>query len=38
MTNASENVGVRHGRGTGVPDPVDVHVGTRIGRGGCCLA
>ena len=30
MSKAAENVGVRHGRGTGVPDPVDVHVGTRI--------
>jgi transcriptional regulator with XRE-family HTH domain len=30
MNKALENVGARHGRGTGVPDPVDVHVGTRI--------
>src|SRR3954465_4724920 len=30
MNKALENVGAGHGRGTGVPDPVDVHVGTRI--------
>jgi transcriptional regulator with XRE-family HTH domain len=30
VSKFSETVGVRHGRGTGVPDPVDVHVGTRI--------
>ena len=27
---SAENVGARHGRGTGVPNPVDVHVGARI--------
>src|SRR4051795_11093845 len=30
MNKALENVGARHGRGIGVPDPVDVHVGARI--------
>jgi transcriptional regulator with XRE-family HTH domain len=30
LSKAAENVSARHGRGTGVPDPVDVHVGTRI--------
>jgi transcriptional regulator with XRE-family HTH domain len=28
--SAEEGGGVRYGRGTGVPDPVDVHVGARI--------
>ena len=30
MTNTQDDGGGRHGRGTGVPDPVDVHVGSRI--------
>jgi len=30
VNKAVDNVGARHGRGTGVPDPVDVHVGVRI--------
>jgi len=30
VTNTPEEAGGRHGRGTGVPDPVDVHVGSRI--------
>jgi transcriptional regulator with XRE-family HTH domain len=30
VSKAADNVSARHGRGTGVPDPVDVHVGTRI--------
>src|SRR5215218_2507152 len=28
--SAEEGGGVRYGRGTGIPDPVDVHVGARI--------
>jgi transcriptional regulator with XRE-family HTH domain len=28
--SAEDGGGGRHGRGTGVPDPVDVHVGSRI--------
>ena len=30
MSKSAEDGGGRHGRGTGVPDPVDVHVGSRI--------
>src|SRR5690348_2039760 len=30
VTNTAEDAGGRHGRGTGVPGPVDVHVGSRI--------
>jgi transcriptional regulator with XRE-family HTH domain len=30
VNRSAEDVGGRHGRGTGVPDPVDVHVGSRI--------
>jgi transcriptional regulator with XRE-family HTH domain len=28
--SAEDSGGARHGRGTGVPDPIDVHVGARI--------
>jgi transcriptional regulator with XRE-family HTH domain len=30
VSKSAEDGGGRHGRGTGVPDPVDVHVGSRI--------
>ena len=30
MSKSADEGASRHGRGTGVPDPVDVHVGTRI--------
>lgn len=30
LSKSTDDVGGRHGRGTGVPDPVDVHVGSRI--------
>jgi transcriptional regulator with XRE-family HTH domain len=30
VSKSAEDAGGRHGRGTGVPDPVDVHVGSRI--------
>jgi hypothetical protein len=30
MKKSTTHVAVRHGRGTGVPDPVDIHVGARI--------
>lgn len=30
MGKSADNVIARHGRGTGVPDPVDIHVGGRI--------
>jgi len=30
VSKSADEGGGRHGRGTGVPDPVDVHVGSRI--------
>jgi transcriptional regulator with XRE-family HTH domain len=30
LAAADDDRGVRYGRGTGIPDPVDVHVGVRI--------
>jgi transcriptional regulator with XRE-family HTH domain len=30
LKTATSQQGARHGRGTGVPDPVDVHVGNRL--------